>query len=233
MSILPAPSLPTIPGRQQYKTFKPLIAGEAHLLQTGSSPALFKMPPPFPRTLNQPLEQENTMSKHVVVGFVIIMMTSAPVLAEPAYVIIDASKPHVTVYSSVKQALPGADFAKIKAAINSQTGASMETWESFKNNLSQHVSARIRKNDYPELPTREGLLAFLDKYDGVPIGLTWNGGIAFTYNDYMHTKRTYRAYLEEPDTVLRPSERKYDPTHPGNHFDALLPDSRDQIRAMK
>ncbi|MFZ6744538.1 hypothetical protein ACO0LC_15040 [Undibacterium sp. JH2W] len=162
------------------------------------------------------------MLKHILVSLAIMLMTFMSVIAAPGYVIIDASKPHVTVYTSIPKSLPDADIDKVRAQVSAQAGASMETWDAFKNNLNLHVEARIQKNDYPELSIKEGVMAFLEKYEGIPLGLAWNGGIAFTYNDYVYTQKTYQTYLKKPDSVTRTSDRRRDPVHPVNHFGALM-----------
>ncbi|MFZ6678600.1 hypothetical protein [Undibacterium sp. Tian12W] len=162
------------------------------------------------------------MLKHILVSLAILLFTSMPVAAAPGYVIIDARKPNVTVYTSIPKSLSEAELDKVRAAVRPQAGVSMEAWDTFKNNLNLYVEARIQKNDYPELRTKEGLMAFLEKYEGMPLGLAWNGGIAFTYNDYAYTQKTYQTYLERPDSVTRISDRKRDPVHPANHFGPLL-----------
>lgn len=162
------------------------------------------------------------MFRNIVIIFTILLITSMPVIAAPGYVIIDARKPNVTVYTSIPKSLSEAELDKVRAAVSPQTGVRMEAWDTFKNNLNLYVEARIRKNDYPELSTKEGLMAFLEKYEGMPLGLAWNGGIAFTYNDYAYTQKTYQTYLEKPDSVTRLSDRKRDPVHPANHFGPLL-----------
>lgn len=162
------------------------------------------------------------MLRNIIVVFTILLMTAMPVIAAPGYVIIDASKPNVTVYTSVPKSLTSADLDKIRAEVSAQAGVSIEAWEAFKNNVNLHVEAKIKKNEYPELILKEGLLAFIEKFEGIPLGLTWNGGIAFTYNDYIHAKRTYQAYLEKPDSVARISDRNRDPVHPGNHLEVQV-----------
>jgi len=162
------------------------------------------------------------MLRNIVVVFTILLITSMPVFAAPGYVIIDASKPNVTVYTSIPKSLSEVELNKVRAALSPQTGVSMEAWEVFKKNLNLYVEARIKKNDYPELRIKDGMMAFLEKYEGMPLGLAWNGGIAFTYNDYVYTRKTYQSYLEKPDSVTRISDRARDPVHPANHFGPLL-----------
>lgn len=162
------------------------------------------------------------MLRNIVVVFAILLITSMPVFAAPGYVIIDTSKPEVTMYTSIPKSLTEADLDKIRAGVSAQAGASMETWEAFKNNFNLYVEARIKKNEYPELIIKDGFVAFFEKLEGVPLGLTWNGGIALTYNDYVHAKRTYQVYLKNPDSLARTSDRSRDPVHPANHLQVQL-----------
>ncbi|MBC3916090.1 hypothetical protein H8L32_01205 [Undibacterium sp. CY18W] len=161
------------------------------------------------------------MLRNIIVVFTIFLITSMPAKAAPGYVIIDVSKPDVTSYTSIPKSRTDADLDKLRGQVSAQAGVSMETWEAFKNNLHLLVEAKIKKNEYPELIIKEGLADFLEKFEGIPLGLTWNGGIALTYNDYIHAKRTYQQYLGKPDSVARVSERNRDPVHPANHLKVL------------
>ena len=88
----------------------------------------------------------------------------------------------------------------------------------------QFVAAGQKRNDYPGIELTQGVLDLLQAYPSTPIGVTWNGGLAFTYNDYQHAKRMLEKFQQDPAAyeAERPKDRQRDPVHPLNHLDALL-----------
>ena len=82
----------------------------------------------------------------------------------------------------------------------------------------------VRRNDYPEVDLAAAMPQVLLRYEGTPIGITWNGGLAITGNDYRHAAKTFTAYNADPasDAARKVSDRRRDPVHPSNHLDALL-----------
>jgi len=91
-------------------------------------------------------------------------------------------------------------------------------------NVDKYVRGRIAKDDYPGSGVVSGIVALLDKYPGGPIGLTWNGGVAITYNDYQHAKKTYQKYLADPSEYerTRTHDPRLDPVNPRGHLGPLL-----------
>jgi len=132
--------------------------------------------------------------------------------AEPTHVVVDPSDQHTTTFVGIPKALPDAEFAKLKESLTQRKGAYLVTWAEFKQAPQKHVAVFIRRNDYPEVDVVTGLTHLLERYDGNPFGLTWNGGLAITQNDYAHSARTFLVY----------SDPRRDPVHPRNHLDPLL-----------
>jgi hypothetical protein len=79
-------------------------------------------------------------------------------------------------------------------------------------------------DDYPESKVVEGIIELLRRYASTPFGLTWNGGVALTFNDYEHAKRIHKKYLSDPEeyAATRLEDPRRDPIHPKAHFAALL-----------
>lgn len=132
--------------------------------------------------------------------------------AEPSHVVVDPSDQHTTTFVGVPKALPTKEFEALEKSLVQRKGAYIVTWQDFKLDPAKHIHAHIRRNDYPHVDIVDGLTQLLERYDGNPFGLTWNGGIAVTQNDYAHAARTYRGLLD----------RASDPVHPKNHLEPLL-----------
>ena len=132
--------------------------------------------------------------------------------AEPSYVVVDPSERHTTTFVGIPKALPEKEFASLKESLGQRPGAYLVTWQEFKQAQDKHVRAFIRRNDYPDVDVVGGLVQLIERYDGNPFGLTWNGGLAVTQNDYNYSARTFLVYAEP----------QRDPVHPRNHLGPLL-----------
>jgi hypothetical protein len=136
--------------------------------------------------------------------------------------LIDAQEPSYTVYYKI----PIKDLEKVKGEGKGKDPAlfriiAYEHYIKSRERADHYTKPYIKINDYPEVDTIKGLSELLDRYPDTPFGLTWNGGIAYTYNDYQHVKRTYEAYVAAPSSHQR-RERRADPVHPLNHIGPLL-----------
>jgi len=137
------------------------------------------------------------------------------------HVLVDGTEPAYTVYA----AIPNEKVGEIEAKLtNGPKEVALVEWEKFAGAAKQYVGARIVRNDYPQSRTVEGIVALVRKYPGTPIGLTWNGGIAITYNDYQYAKQIFERYRADPvayarNVVVDPSR---DPIRPESHFGPLL-----------
>jgi hypothetical protein len=93
------------------------------------------------------------------------------------------------------------------------------SWFEFIDNAHKYANSTIVKHEYLKYRVADGIVCLVGKTQA-PWGLTWNGGIAFTYNDYKHAEETYNSYQEDPEkykqTVIR--DPRADPTNPGGHL---------------
>jgi hypothetical protein len=96
----------------------------------------------------------------------------------------------------------------------------MVPFDQFADNQKNIIGERIVRNDYPGGRTEEGIVALIKKYPGTPFGVTWNGGIAFTRNDYQVAKKTFEAFNTSAG-FTKPEPEK-DPVAPINHLKPLL-----------
>lgn len=130
--------------------------------------------------------------------------------------LIDALEPAYTVYYKI----PIENKDKIKSEGKDPALFKLIPYEHYiksRERAEHYTKPYVKINDYPEVDTIKGLSDLLERYPSTPFGLTWNGGIAYTYNDYQHAKRTHAAYLADPSSHQR-RERGADPVHPLNHI---------------
>ncbi|MDP3731129.1 MAG: hypothetical protein Q8R34_01395 [bacterium] len=141
------------------------------------------------------------------------------------HILIDYTKESYTVYVSYPLGTKEKEVREL-ADENAAKGAKFVVipQNQFVAGSEQYIMAKIIKNEYPEVDVAKGILKFLETYPGTPIGATWNGGIAFTYNDYVYTEKAYDQYIKSPAEYenSRPTDRRGDPIHPLNHFEPLL-----------
>lgn len=157
----------------------------------------------------------------LILSIFVMMVTNASLAAAPSHLVIDPSDQHATTFVGIPPSLAAKDLQKIKDGLAQRKGAYLLSWSDFKSNPHKHVKQYIRRNDYPEVDVVAGLSQLVERYSGKPFGLTWNGGLAVTNNDYRHAARTYSAHLSNPDATVR-RDRKSDPVHPANHLEVLL-----------
>jgi hypothetical protein len=130
-------------------------------------------------------------------------------------VLIDHTEKAYTVYAGLP--LERADDAKSKLE---GKPVDMVPFEQFVENHKKIIGDRILRNDYPGDRTAEGMAALIRKYPGTPFGVTWNGGIAFTRNDYQAAKSAFESY-NAPEGFTKPAPER-DPVAPMNHLKPLL-----------
>jgi hypothetical protein len=142
-----------------------------------------------------------------------------------SFVLIDRTNPAYVLYFH----LPREELAGIRALIDEPERSHMVVdlvgWQQFTEQYEQHTIVYTTRQDYPEVRVGEGIVALLERFPGAPFGLTWNGGIAYTRNDYNFTIASYEAYLKDPGAYNK-RERAGDPVHPHNHLIPLLGEGR-------
>ena len=158
--------------------------------------------------------------KSLLVLFVMLLSQSV-LAADPKYVVIDPSDRYATTFVGISKALSAQELQQLKERVAQRKGAKLLTWAEFSKDRSKLVGAFIVRNDYPEVDVVDGLAKLLARHGDTPFGLTWNGGLAITANDYRHAERTFAAYTRDPK-AFRVAERKADPVHPSNHLGPLL-----------
>ncbi len=130
-------------------------------------------------------------------------------------VLIDYTEKAYTVYAGLP--LDQAEAAKGKLE---GRPVDMVPFDQFAENRTNIIGNHVVRNDYPEDRTEEGIVALIKKYPGTPFGVTWNGGIAFTRNDYQAAKKTFDSF-NTLGSFTKPEPEK-DPVAPMNHLKPLL-----------
>ena len=143
---------------------------------------------------------------------------------DPMLVIVDRSEPAYTVYVAVEEGTPAEELGRLRSQVAQSKDAELVTWTDFRTGKRKYIDSRILVDDYPDSKVTEGIIELLRRYKGTPFGLTWNGGIAVTFNDYQHAKRGYEAHPSDPREPGdgRVDDPSRDPNNPQAHFRALL-----------
>lgn len=141
---------------------------------------------------------------------------------ESLNVLVDAQEQSYTLYIAIQEPVREANRKNLDYSL--EHGGKLVKWNEFSENTKLYISDKILKNEYAEIDTPRGILEFLQKYPEAPIGLTWNGGIAFTSSDYTYAENMYDAYNADSSAQksFRPTDMRADPIHPLNHFGPLL-----------
>jgi hypothetical protein len=138
----------------------------------------------------------------------------------PSSVLLDRSEPAY----SVLLAVPEDKTAQAAAAI--KPDVELIPWDRFERDRDSILGPLVRRNDYPGWRVTDGLLEVLKSHPGAPVGLTWNGGVAFTLQDYEHARRALARYRADPAEQKRTgaSDPAGDPVHPAGQFRGLIGD---------
>lgn len=139
-----------------------------------------------------------------------------PAQAGSDVVFIDYSDPAYTVYAG----MPAERAEEVKRKM---VGKPVEAlpFDEFSTNREKFISQKIVKDEHPNGRAVEGIVELVRKYPNTPFGLTWNGGIAFTRNDYQFAKSRFELFGKDQEEYLR-TMPKLDPVDPKNHLKPLL-----------
>jgi len=143
--------------------------------------------------------------------------------AELAEVFIDARDPAFVVVQGVAVDAPEAAKLEMRgyAALDR---VEMLTWDTFRLNAQTLLGPYVVKNEYPGSRTVLGVLALVKAHPGKPFAVTWNGGLAASFQDFQYAVTTYEAFATDPDAyeTKRSAERVADPLNPDRQLQALL-----------
>jgi hypothetical protein len=132
------------------------------------------------------------------------------------YVVVDQSEPAFVVFTGIPKTIDKAQFERIKAQVAGKETLTMLTWEQFVSGVDEYAQSVMLRDDYPDVDAVDGIVCLVasENGTGAPWGLTWNGGIALTFNDYQHVRRTYESYQADPESYKPIRDSRGDPVNP-------------------
>lgn len=142
----------------------------------------------------------------------------------PRLVVVDASQPAYTVFTAVPRELSRTEQQELQAQTEFHKGVELMPWPSFLGRRHEIFDTVIAQDDYPGSQVRVGILELLERYPGVPFGLTWNGGVAFTFQDYQYARKTHELFVADPSALGRSAGYmpEQDPLAPMLQFGPML-----------
>lgn len=143
---------------------------------------------------------------------------------DPALVVVDHSERAYAVLMAVRRDTPDDELEELRSQVATKEKVELVSWEEFLGERQRLLNSRIVKDEYPGSKAVEGIVELLRRYARTPFGLSWNGGVAITFNDYEHAKRLYKRYLEDPEAYARTRSKdpRADPLNPRSHLGSLL-----------
>lgn len=146
--------------------------------------------------------------------------SSLDIKSASQFVVVDQSEPAFIVFTGIPKNIDKKKLKEISSMVSNQEKLSMLTWEQFLESVNEYAHSVIVRNDYPNTRVVDGLVCLVasERGSGAPWGLTWNGGIALTFNDYQHARRTYELYRTNPASYKPIRDPRKDPINPGGHL---------------
>ncbi len=139
---------------------------------------------------------------------------------EPAYVLVDRSDPAFVLFQGIPQEVTGQKLDQVRTRATAMN-ATLISWEEFRQAANDYARKVMLRNDYPQSHLVEGIICLVRAVPGVPWSITWNGGIAFTHNDYEWAKRQYKSYNQNPSRYRPVSDPRLDPVNPAGFLPAF------------
>ena len=130
------------------------------------------------------------------------------------FVVIDQRDSAYIVFTGIVKDTDDRKLEEIRLKISKQENVSILTWEQFTASVDRYARSTIVRNDYPNYQVIKGLMCLVGKKPRISWGLTWNGGIAMTFNDYKHVRQSYESYATNP-SAYRILDPRLDPVNPG------------------
>lgn len=141
--------------------------------------------------------------------------------SNPDFIVIDREQRAFTVFISITNE----QLNEIMTEVSNNEKIEIVKWEDFNQNIDKFIKTQIIKDEYLKSRAVEGIEELVFRYQGLPFGLTWNGGIAVTKMDYDHAKNTYQKYKEansKEDNIFKIQDPRADPVNPQHPLGALL-----------
>jgi len=176
------------------------------------------------------------MNKSCIFGALILFGCAGTTPGRPiadegslGHILIDKMHPAYTVVTGVPIAATSLQMSKCRQAASDKDVELLE-WKAFMPEAEKRLRACIVKDEYSMKSRLGDFLYAVQNYPGTPFGLTWNGGMAFTYRDYQHAKGMYEIYRSSPGTWRKRGGRdaRSDPVNPDGHLPFFLVPRKEQ-----
>jgi len=137
-----------------------------------------------------------------------------------SFVVIDRREPAFIVFTGIPKTLEQKKIDEIRLKVSSNETSTMLSWQEFMVRVDEYARSIMLRNDYPNTRSVDGIVCLVASQQGTgaPWGLTWNGGIALTFNDYQHARRSYQSYKENPAAYEAIRDPRRDPVDRGGHL---------------
>ena len=154
------------------------------------------------------------------VGAAVVPLSDADIDSASQFVLVDQSEPSFIVFTGIPKTLDAKTLDEIAQKVSSQETLTMLGWQQFLENVNEYARSVVLRNDYPTVRIVDGIVCLVGSRQGTgaPWGLTWNGGIALTRNDYDHARRTYESYKADPASYRPIRDPRKDPVNPRGHL---------------
>ena len=139
-----------------------------------------------------------------------------------SFVVIDQSDSAYTVFMGISKESSEQKLDEIRSKFSGREKTVIVTWAEFMNDIHLLAKSTIVKHEYMRYGVVDGIVCLVGKVPGAPWGQTWNGGIAYTRNDYRHAKEIYQLYQEDPVKYEQNANRdpRADPINPEGYLNA-------------
>ena len=137
------------------------------------------------------------------------------------FVVIDQRDSAYIVFTGIRKNTDEKKLGELRTKVAELDNVSMVTWEQFTVDVDKYAQSVMKTNDYTNYQVIKGLMCLVWKQPGGPWGLTWNGGIALTFNDYRYAKQRYESYTANPDSYSPMRDPRRDPINPGGFLPAF------------
>ena len=136
------------------------------------------------------------------------------------YVVISKENSAYTVFVSISEEKKN----EVKDEYKDYRNIEIVPLESFLKNRGRYVGQHVIKDEYPNSHAIDGIVELILRFPETPVGLTWNGGVAITRNDYNFAEDTFYRFNSDSLNYKKAKNREHraDPVHPRVHLAPLL-----------
>ena len=156
------------------------------------------------------------------IQLVVLFLVSDLYATRIKYVIIDHRQKAFTIFYTILEGM--VDMRDPRIWISGEDGITMVKWGEFKKNKDKYIGERIINNEYGESKIEKKFVRLLFLYPINKFGLTWNGGVAITEDDFKYAMSTYLVYTADPEEYKRykTNDSENDPLNPKYKLKKLL-----------